>query len=82
MPLYVLFFDSTVKLFDKSIAFRVTWIVVEVNDRAGPDIHTKVFIKFISVVCLDMFNRERSHMQELMEEVFGVSTGQSTVLKY
>ena len=65
-----------------AIALRVPWVIVKVNDRAGPDIHAKVFFELITVVCLDMFNRERSHMQELMEEVFGVSTGQSIVLKY
>jgi hypothetical protein len=42
MYLSVLFFECMVKLFDKAIALRATWIVMEVNDRAGPDIYTEV----------------------------------------
>ena len=76
MPLYMLIFDCTVKAFDMAIALRVTWIVMKVNDWAGPDIHAEVFFELVTVVRLDMFDRERSHMEELVEEVLGVGAVQ------
>lgn len=79
MPLYMLFFDSTVKAFEMAIALRVSWVVVKVNDRAGADIHAEGFFKLVTVVRLDMFDWERIHMEELVEEVLGVGTVQSFV---
>ena len=76
MPLYMLFFDRTVKAFDMAIALGMARIVVKVNDRTGADIHAEVFFELVTVVRLDMFNRERSHMEELVKEVFGVGAVQ------
>ena len=74
MPLYMLFFDGTVKALDMAITLGMARVVVKVNDRAGADIDAEVFFELVAVVRLDMFDRERSHVEKLVEEVLGVGT--------
>jgi hypothetical protein len=81
MPLYMLFFDRAVKAFDMAITLGMARVVVKVNDRTGADVHAEVFFELVTIICLDMFDRERSHTEELVEEVLGVGAVQFFVTK-